>query len=206
MSPAVGSTCAFIFTTPFAALNGVYTVISQTPFLDCVKAGVDFAENLYVPAGLSANDYVTDYSTYTKDIVSVLQSVGNSSSVFYVPESIFGKVPDPTVREYLPLTLVLDLGVQSNTQMVLPLIDAVTDLTRASLGTTNPVRIITNSDNKVYLTDTEYAALETARAANKQVLSPLSVQLQAEKDKNAYLAAKVAAYEALIQHLGDTAP
>jgi hypothetical protein len=98
--------------------------------------------------------------------------------------------------------MAVDLGVQKNTQMILPLIDLIKDLVTASLGSENPVRIMTDPNKKLYLTDGQYAVLEAARNANKEVLVPLSVQLKQEQDKNTVLAAKVAAYEELIRTLG----
>jgi hypothetical protein len=198
MIPSAGTTCLFTFITKFSTINGVYQVTASTTFTNAIASGISFVDNLYTPAGLSVNDYNTDYSTYTNDAVCVLQSVTDPSVVYYVPESIFQTVPDPTINEYYNLILVVRLGVQQNTQAVFPLIDAVKDLVQASLGTTDPVRIMTNPGNKVYLTDTQYAALVAERASNIQVLSPLSVQLKAEQDRNTYLASKVAYYEALI--------
>jgi len=197
----VGATCLYTFTSSFATLNGVYRTRAETTFLDAVASGVDFVSNLYTPAGLSRTQYNADYSSYQSDMVAVIESVTNNSLVYYVPESILATVPDPTIKEYYPLILVANLGVQQNPQVVLPLIDAVKDKIQATLGTTDPVRVVTNPENKVYLTDSQYETLVAARAANIQALSPLSVQLQAANTQIAYLAAKVASYEALIAQL-----
>jgi len=201
MIPSVGATCSFAFIAKFASLNGIYRIRAETTFADSIASGVDFVSNLYVPAGLAQSDFNADYNGYATDRVTILESVENSSIVYYTPESIFSKVPDPTIREYYPLVLVVDLGVQANTQAVLPLIDQVKDLIQASLGTTDPLRVVTNPQNKVYLTDAEYEDLVEARQDNISELVPLSVQLKNEVDKNTILAAKVAAYEALIAQL-----
>lgn len=206
MIPAVGSTCQFVFIAKFETLNGVYRVRAETTFADSASSGVDFLNNLYYPAGLTQVDFVADYASYKLDRVVILESVVDNTVVYYVPESAFLKVPDPTIREYFPLVLAVDLGVQKNTQSVLPLIDFVKDKITAVLGTTNPVKLVTDPGNKVYLTDDEYAILETARATNRDLLVPLSVQLQREVDKNIILAAKCAAYEALIGELGIVVP
>lgn len=198
MIPAVGTTCLFEFTSRFEDLNGVYRTRAETTFLDAISSGVDFVTNLYAPVGLAQVDFNVDYNSYKQDVVVVLESTTDSSVVYYVPESIFLKIPDPTVREYFPLVLVVDLGVQKNPQTILPLMDNVRDLIQASLGTTDPLRIVTNPNNKVYLTDAQYAVLEAARAANIEELVPLSVQLIQEQRHSTLLAAKCAAYEALI--------
>jgi hypothetical protein len=196
--PSVGTTCAFVFTSRFTILDGVYKVRAEVTFTNAISSGVDFVENLYTPVGLSSGDFSTDYASYTKDRVLVLEAVADSTKVFYIPESLFAKVPDPTIKEYYSLIMVVNLGVHKNTQVVIPLIDSIKDTVQASLGVTDPVYVATNPDNKVYLTDTQYQALVVAREANVQQLVPLSVQLKQEQDRNTILATKVAYYENLI--------
>lgn len=206
MIPEVGATCAFTFTSRFATLNGIYRIRAETTFEDALASGVDFVANLYIPAGLASSDFNVDYSSYTKDRIAVLESVADSTVVYYVPESVFLTVPDSTVKEYLSLNVVAQLGVFANVQVIYPLLDQMKDLIQSSLGVTNPLRIIANPQNKVYLTDAEYATLEATREALTQAIMPLSVQLKAEVDKNTYLAAKVAAYEAVITSGGLAVP
>lgn len=201
MIPSAGTTCKFAFKTNFSALDGVYTIISQTTFQNAVAAGIDFLANLYTPAGLSPENYNADYSGFLQDRVAVIQAVSDNSIVYYIPESILRLVPDPTIKEYYDMIIVVKAGAYENTQVILPTIDAITDTVRASLGVTDPAYVVTNTANKVYLTDSEYSALEAARQANIETLVPLSVQLQQARDDNTLLAAKIAAYEALIAQL-----
>lgn len=204
MIPTVGSTCSFEFLDKFSTLNGIYKIVAETTFLASISSGVDYVKNLYTPAGLNQTDFNTDFATYKNDAVAVLESVADSNVVYYAPESIFLKVPDPTIREYFPLVLVVDLGVQKNPQTVLPIIDQIKDLIQAGLGTTDPVRIVTDPNKKIYMTDAQYAVLEAAREANTSELIPLSIQLAKEVDKVTYLNAKIAAYENLIKELSQT--
>lgn len=198
MIPEIGATCRFVFTAKFSTLNGNYRTRAETTFKDAQLAGVDFVANFYVPAGLSQNDFNADYTSYVNDRIVVLESVNNSEVVYYVPESAFLEVPDPTIREYFPLIAVVDLGVQKNTQAILPLLDNIKDLIQSTLGTKEPLRVVTNSENKVYLTDAEYQDLLEDRQSSITELLPLSVQLKRALEEKAFLAAKVAAYEALI--------
>lgn len=199
MIPSVGASCLFTFITKFSTLNGVYRVRAEITFSDAVASGVDFVSNLYTPAGLSAADFNTDYPTYLSDRVTVLESVTDNTIVHYTPESIFATIPDSTIREYYPLILVVNLGVQKNTQAILPVLDSVEDIIKASLGTTDALRVVTNPENKIYLTDSQYQTLVDARAENVSTLVPLSVQLAQEQAMNTFLAAKVAAYENMIR-------
>ena len=164
MIPAVGATCLYTLIPKFATLNGVYRNRAETTFLDAVASGVDFVANLYTPAGLSQTDFNIDYASYRQDAVIVLESVLDSSIVYYVPESIFHTV-------------------------------------QAQLGVTDPLRVVTNTSNKMYLTDGQYESITTARSTNIRVLSPLSVQLAQANKQIQNQAAKIAAYEALIAQL-----
>lgn len=204
MIPEAGATCLFVFDARFAALDGIYRVAANTTFNGAMASGVDFVKNLYTPAGLSAADFQADFPNYKDNRVSILESVINKEVVYYLPESLFRLIPDPTIREYYPLVLAVDLGVQKNTQAVVPLIDSVKDLIQSHLGSTNPVRLITKTQNKVYLTDAQYADLEEARQEHIEEMVPLSVQIKTLQDQNTLLATKVAAYEALLIQLGTT--
>ena len=206
MIPEVGATCKFTFVTRFITLSGVYRIRAETTFQDALASGIDFVSNLYIPAGLQQADFNVDQSQYFSDKVVVLESVLDDSVVYYVPESIFQTFPDPTVKEYFPLVLVVNLGVQENTQAIYPLLDSVKDLVQSTLGTTDPLRIITNPQNKVYLTDAEYAILVEARQTNIQSLIPLTVQVHALQQDNLFLAAKVASYEALLAQVASATP
>jgi len=202
MIPPTDTTCLFEFIAKFETLDGVYRIIAETTFSNSVSSGIDFYNNLYLPAGLTKTEFAADYEGYKKDRICVLQSVTDNTVIYYIPESIIRTVPDPTVREFFPLVLAVDLGVQKNPQAVLPVIEEITDLIKDSLGSENAVRLVTNPDKKVYLTEAQYVTLEAAREANKQVLVPTRVQLKQEQDKVTLLTAKVAAYEALIESLG----
>jgi hypothetical protein len=201
MIPQSGTTCKFVFAPRFSVLNGVYRVRSTTTFVDAMSSGIDFVANLYTPAGMTANDFNQDYPSYQYDQVVSLESVLDATVILYVPETVFPTVPDPTVKEYFSLLGVVNLGVQSNPQLILPLMDQITDAIQSTLGTTETLRIATNPQNKVYLTDTEYAALDVARQSHIKELMPFSVQLKNAQDIITYQAAKIAAYEALIVQL-----
>lgn len=204
MIPSAGTTCLFEFISKFDSLDGVYIVRATSTFSDATASGIDFFTNLYSPAGLTREIYVADYPGYKNDRVCTIESIADSSVVYYVPESIFGKVPDPTIREYFPLIMAVDLGVQKNPQAILPLMEQVGDLIKDIVGSENPLRIISDPNKKVYLTDAQYNLVETARLANKQAVVPLRARLRQEEDKVTVLAAKVAAYEALLVSLGVT--
>lgn len=198
MMPEVGAVCRFTFIPKFNTLNGVYRVRAETNFQDAVASGINLIDNLYQPAGLESSDYNNDYNSYINDRLAVLESVLDTDVVYYTPESIFLNIPDPTVREFYPLTLVVDLGIQKNTQEIFPLLDQIEDLIKTHLGTENSLRVLTNPQNRVYLTESEYEVLLNERQANINRLAPFSTQIRILQQQNQYLAAKVQSYEAKI--------
>lgn len=200
--PTVGSTCLYTFLAKFSSLDGVYKTKAETTFMDAIASGVDFVTNLYTPAGLAQSDFDSDYAGYTSDRVLVLESVSNNDLILHVPESALLNVPDSTIREYFPLLMVVNLGAHKNSQDILPLINNVKDLIQSNLGIEDPVSVMTNTQNKIYLTEDQYQTLETAREANINRLAPLSVQLRQALADNTILATKIAYYEGLIAQLG----
>lgn len=204
MIPDVGTTCLFTFISNFSTLDGIYRIRAETTFLDAIASNIDFVENLYIPAGLSSTEFNADYSSYTSDRVAVLESVVNTDVLYYVPQSIILNVPDPTVNEYYSLILVTKLGVFKNTQTIFPLLDSINDIIQAQLGISEPVRVVTNPENKVYLTQAQYDTIVEARAASAATISPLSVQLVQAQQQNTYLSSLVAQYEALIVQIAQS--
>lgn len=198
MMPEVGAVCRFTFIPKFNVLNGVYRVRAETNFQDAIASGINLVESLYTPAGLTQTDYNADYNSYLSNRLAVLESVLNTEVVYYAPESIFLNIPDPTVQEFYPLTLVVELGIQKNTQEILPLLDQIKDLIKTTLGSENSLRVLTNPQNRVYLTQSEYDSLIAKRQANINRLAPFAAQIRLLKQQNQYLAAKIQNYEAKI--------
>jgi hypothetical protein len=206
MIPEVGSTCLFTFSIRFSTLNGAYRIRAQTTFQDALTSGINFVNHLYIPAGLSQADFDADYRQYISDGIAVLESVKDNNVIYYVPESLFLTIPDPTIKEYLPLILVAELGVFENTQVIYPVLDQINDLMQSGLGVANGLRILTNPQNKAYLTQSQYQIIQDARDANIKTLVPLSVQVKTLQEEKAYLATLCAEYEAVIARLSTAQP
>lgn len=201
MNLDIGTTYAFSFLPAFDALDGVYRVRAETTFEDSISSGVDFVRNLYIPAGLTDTDFKNDYINYKVDKVSVLESVVDSSIIYYTPESIFRTIPDPTIQEYYNLNLIVKLGAFKNVQDVLPLIQTLQDTIGSEIGVTDKIIVTTNSNKKIYLTQLQYQTLVDERNANINRAESLAVRLRNEQNLRLLLASKVAEYEALIAQL-----
>jgi len=164
-------------------------------FGTAVASGVNFVDSIYTRAGLSSSDFDVDYPSIKNDQVYLLKSVSNSDVLLHMPGSFFRLVPDPTVREYYDLMLVLPMGAFSNTQVVLPVVQQATDLIQSQLGISTPPSVLSDSTRKVYLTESEYEVIQAARDANKVALAPLSVQIEELRRINQQQAVLIQEYE-----------
>ena len=170
---------AWTFPQKFATLNGTYRVIAIMTFADALTNEVDFYKNLYQPAGLTQDQYNTDASGYQGQVVYQLQTPTDTTAVsIYVPSSLITVAPDPSVTEYVPIYVAVPLGVfksSSEYAFILPELDA---LAAAVTGNTGTCRFFGKTENAQWLTNSEYDAMATARAAKVIATNSISTQKQ----------------------------
>lgn len=196
MIPSVGVTCLFTFTTPFASLTGVYTLLKTMTFETALASAVSFTTSLYTPAGLTASQYATDAPTYAGQIVLQIQGVGsNKSTILFVPVGVLAQVPDPTVSQYPDVYLSIHIGPFAHETVYTWIAGQINDLVSAVTGNLDTAQFYSNPADDVYLTQGEYATLAASRAANVRTLQPLLVQNRALQATISALQAKLAAYE-----------
>ena len=180
MIPPVGSTCLFTFATPFSELNGVYTSVKTMTFETALGAGVDFVSSLYTPAGRTASNYASEYTSFSGQIVLQLQSVGSdTTTTHYAPLGVLSQIPDPTVKRYSEVYMAIKIGAFADETTYTWLKGEVDDLFASVTGNTDTAQFYSNPSDDIYLTQSQYDALVATRAANIKTIAPLSVQNQA---------------------------
>lgn len=191
-----GTTYALTFTTAFASLNGIYTATVISTFDDLVASGVDFMAGLYTPAGLTQDDFVADYPSLKGSQVYLCQVTTNPDVVYYIPETIISGTPDPTVKKYLRIILMADLGIHESVDPVVPLKTLVQDQVTALIGTTDSVKLGANDLKPVYMTDAQYRTYcDTLKQATSDLtpftrkIAQLESDLQTARSLNATLSA-----------------
>ena len=203
MIPPVGATCLFTFSTPFATLNGVYTIVKTMTFETALGAGVDFVSSLYTPAGRTQENYASEYTSFSGQTVLQLQGVGSSAAVtYYAPLGVLSQIPDPTVKRYSDVYLAIKIGAFNDEATYTWLKGELDDLVSSVTGNTDTAQFYSNPSDDVYLTQSQYNALVAARAANIKTIAPLSVQNQALQNQidtlqtmvNSYRTALLALY------------
>lgn len=203
----VGTVCKYTFTDKFKLLDGVYLLAATTTFEQAVDAGIDFMKNLYTPAGLSSTDFADDYNSYAKSVVLELKTiaVGSTASVtYYVPDTILGTVPDPTVQRYPSISLGIQFGAFKDPTVYTSLRSQISDLISSVTGDSSALVWYETPEDAQWLTDAEYAALETQRAANIKAITPLQVVIKQKDDTIAQLKALNAELTAALVTLGGT--
>lgn len=174
--PYVGTFCKFTFTEQFQKLDGVYNVTQVLSYDQALSDDIDFAKNLYAPAGLDESKYDTDVKLYKGDDVLVLVSTVDSTTL-YVFSSLVLNVPDPTVKQYDHLVLVGSLGYFKDISEISWILEEVNNTIIAVTGSDGYVdTIVDPSVKRVWLTDSEYKTLESDREAKVQKLNPLRLQ------------------------------
>lgn len=178
MLPHVGTTCKFVLTTEFAALNGVYTVVAIMTYEATVTAGVKYADVLYTPAGLSSDAYTTDAPTFKGQDVILVQSPSDTSVTLYFPTPILATLPDPTVSRYDDMYLSLHIGMFKDPGTYSWVKSQIEDILSSVTGQTINGRWMANPNRAQYLTEAEYAEIDAARKTNVKQIAPLTVQIQ----------------------------
>lgn len=176
-------------------LDGVYTVVMTTTFEDALASGVSFVDKLYTPGGLTESNYNTDYNTLTHTTVYVCANVTDPNTVIYVPEPLILGIPDPTVKAYNRVFLIVDVGYVDDVSVISPLISLFNDQTVAYLGVQNAVTPSVDSTLKKYMTSAQYAAEQATLDANKTAIPSLTAQIISLTSENQDLRDRLAAYE-----------
>ena len=197
--PHIGSTCRFVLTSKFSTLNGVYNVVALGSFNDLAASGVDFVTNLYKPVGLSQVDYANDFKSYQNTNVVMVTSVSDESEMYYFPEGILDKVPDPTVKKYQQYYFGISIGPYKDVNTLQSLATQLGSIVTDTTGVENPVRVFAASpEYDVWLDDSQYEALQQQRQANIKNIDTLYTQLQNSLALNSQLQSQLEALQQLI--------
>lgn len=182
MIPNTGSWGKYTFVNRMAALNGIYQVISVELFDEALQRGVDFNKLLYSPAGLSKDDWQTDYPTYKGQDVYWLQPTDSTATSIPVPLGALMGWPDLDVKRYYNLSMVVTVGLYPDADRLSYLSSHVNDIVSSVTGQKSNVFWTASKSGAQYMTQSDYDKLEQTRQTNAQRLIPLSVQV-AQRDK-----------------------
>ncbi len=131
---AVGKIYRFRFVSEFAKLGwipgditqaidaGIYKVDKIMSYYDSVIGRIDLFVNLYEPCGVSKAVFDDDKKRFADTTIYRLVSPNDPSKVYFVPNIFIEGQPDASVLKYNKLLLMVDLGIQPNSDTVKALI------------------------------------------------------------------------------------
>lgn len=209
--PPVNTAASYMLIPRFAALNGIYTLTKVMSFDTAIADKVDFEKTLYALAGLTEDDYLTDWQTYQTDQILQLTRCRDATAIaagvvgqtVNVPESLLQYIPDPMVRPYDDIYLAINIGPYADPEKIDWLRIQLNDLTSAVTGTADAAAIM--SVGQLWLTDGQYASVAENRDTRIRQITPQAATIIAQQDEIARLRALIAAYEQTLVALS-TAP
>ena len=212
MIPEVGSTCQYKFIPAFAALDGIYTLISRTTYEIAVAEGINFYTDLYAQVGKTQSDLSADDPNYAGSVVLKLQNVtkkvdedaGEVPIVIYVPVPILDAVPDPMVRRYGRYAIAINIGLIDDQDSIDWIQGHLQNIATCVTGTTSEVQIYEIGNQ--WMTEAEYGVIEQEREARIQQITTHYAMLQQQLEINQQLKTKIRYYEDLITTMASQTP
>jgi len=174
--PEINSTCSYQFTTNFASLDGIYTLVDISSYNEAIAEGVNFIADLYTLAGQSSTQFTTDSANYVNDTVLHLLPANSNQVPLYAPSSVLSSVPDPMVGCYNNLAIGVSLGLFKDKAALAWVINELNQILGSVIGTTNPVQLY--SLGTEYMRITDFDALQATRNATKVPYATIYQQLQ----------------------------
>jgi hypothetical protein len=199
--PPVGSIASFQFIGAFSVLNEIYKITKISSFEQAQADDVDLDKLLYAPANVDFEQYDAHYPTYENRPVLHLTKINNDSLESFdiiVPEVLLLNIPDQDILKAHDLFLDIDLGMFTDHTQLLWLVSHVEDVVASATGTMKNSTLISNKT--VYVTRTEYDALNNSRLSKLETVESLTILNQ----RNAETIRKLQTYvDALEQQLKD---
>lgn len=159
-TPATGSVYKFKFLSGFDPLNGIYEVTQILTYEEVLSAGIELSE-IYTKVGKPQSEFEASSAQFRTDKIYKLKYTDRDEFI-HVPSSLVAEVPNSSVSKYYNLALAINLGTFADPDKITWLKNYVTQLISAELGIESPADMF--SVSSVYLTDDEYAIIETDRA------------------------------------------
>ncbi len=189
----------FSFKSEFESLDGIYKVLGILSYEELLATGIDLIPQLYTPQSLTEVDFENDLTQIRTSQIFKLQSVDDEGIIQFLPEVHLKNVPDANVQQFLDLAIACKIGVHIDPDTVSTLRSEIQQVIEAMIGEAHTAEIYTV--DKKWLTETEFQAIEAARAASITTVSnhyTESVALQLEVDR---LRTLIAGYETTLINL-----
>lgn len=190
-----GTTYKLTFITGFEALDGIYTVLGLLSNAEMISLDVS-VEDTYTALGKTADEWVVDKAGYLDYQFVKIQSVANETVIYYISEKMLAYIPDLSIKKYLNLSLVTNLGTFLSQDDIAGIELKIKNILTTDYGITNDPIVVSYSNS--WLTDPEYLAIQTNRdSLRSSIVNSYSLQ-QEMAIENANLRAMVGSLEQMI--------
>lgn len=153
----------FTFKSVFSALNNIYRVESITSYAELLSNNIDIYTVTYKANNATDDAFKADLDTIRSGRIIKLVLITNESTVIYIPEHLFDKVPDGTIQKYLKVGLAIQLGIFDNINDLNEIVDEVEQIIITKTGIANKTNIFKISD--AWMTKSEYQIIDDTRKA-----------------------------------------
>jgi hypothetical protein len=153
----------FTFKNVFNQLNGIYKVESLLSYSEVLAANINLANVTYKANGATDLDFNNDLDTIRAGKIAKLVLVNDTSTIIYIPEHLFDKIPDGSVQKYYQLGLAVDLGIFSDIDQLSVLKSEIEQIVEAMIGVKNKAVIYTVKNS--WMTVDDYKIIDDTRKA-----------------------------------------
>lgn len=202
--PAIGAAGDWKLKTPFDTkytAGMAYSCRAINKISSLVSTGIDVLDTLYIPNGLTADNYAADVAAD----LSMVTLQSSSGQVIILPSSYLLGWPSNDAVPYVVLGMVINLGAIPNTIDPTFLTPKVAAVIKAALGHDADIEYVTLSETTNKTWD-DHTSLENLRLANvTDDNSDYVKRLNAEADLTA-AQAQITALQQFIIDSGLTVP
>lgn len=194
--PQVGKLYKFSFIPEFSDLDGVYFVEEHLSYTSAVEKG-DIAK-VYEKVG-KEEDFDSESVLLRGSIVLKLVPKGTDTEPLFVPSPLVKETPDPTVKNYPKLALVVNVGPCDDEEKLSYLVNMLNDVAVSGAGLEEEVYV--HKYGSVSLTDEEYSQIEENRENRKESVETYFSENRELRGQVTRLTARVAVLEEIIKSL-----
>lgn len=168
---AIGKIYRFRFASEFSKLGwipgdttqpidaGIYKVDSIMSYYDAVIGRIDLFVNLYEPCGVSKSVFDDDKKRLANTTIYRLVDPNDISKIYFMPAIFIEGQPDASVLRYNKLLLMIDLGIQPNSETVKTLMNDVNKTSHPAVDSLNNLSGMSELLKKVL--EKEYGLIPT---------------------------------------------
>lgn len=188
-----GITYRLTFTSGFEDLNGLYTVLKLLSHEEMLADELSIL-GFYTAAGKTEEEFTADKLLYKDHSYIKIQSIVDTSLIYYTNELLLLNVPDFSAKQYYKLGLTVNLGIFKDENDLSGITMAVDEMLETTYGINSPSALFVHGDVQ-WLTDIEYANIETARETLKDTVINTHVLINQLSTENTALRQKLADLE-----------